>query len=84
MEEDSAFQLTRKLILTYGWNSTSYQIINPGIRHWLAEKKDAVVGFVSCGGVRVVVGAPVCAKERLSEVIAEFEQQAAQKREKVC
>ena len=84
MKEDFAFQLTRKLILRYGWNSTSYQIINPGIHHWLAEKKDAVVGFVSCGGVRVVVGAPVCAKVRLPEIISEFEQQAAQKREKVC
>ena len=38
----------RRIILTHGWNSTSYQILNPGIRHWFAAANDAVTGFVSC------------------------------------
>jgi phosphatidylglycerol lysyltransferase len=84
MEKLLDFPLARKLILAYGWNSTSYQIINPGIRHWFSAKQDSVVGFVTANRIRVVVGAPVCEKERLSEIVAEFEQDAANKGEKVC
>lgn len=82
MEED--FQLARQLILTHGWNSTSYQIINPGISHWFSAKKDAVVGFVMANRVRVIVGAPVCRKEKLPEIVEKFEENAQQKDEKVC
>lgn len=57
--------MVRDLILAYGWNSTSYQIINPGISYCFAVGIDAVVGFVRCSGLRVVVGAPICAENRL-------------------
>jgi hypothetical protein len=26
----------RELVMTYGWNTTAYQILNPGLRHWFA------------------------------------------------
>lgn len=84
MLENPSLQLTRELILTHGWNSTSYQIINPGIKRWFSEKKDSVIGFVSCNKVRVVAGAPVCAKNRLPEIVDEFEKDAAKLNEKVC
>lgn len=74
----------RSLVLNYGWNSTSYQIINPGINRWFSDGKQAVVGFVSCASVRVVVGAPVCPENRLREVVAEFESDAARTNERVC
>ena len=84
IKESSPLKRTRELVLKYGWNSTSYQIINPGIRHWFSETNDAVVGFVSCRRVRVAAGAPICAPERLTEVAAEFETDAARAKEKVC
>ena len=84
MEQDLSFPLTRQLVLTYGWNSTSYQIVNPGIHHWFSAQRDSVVGFVTANSVRVVVGAPVCDKERLPEIIAEFESDAARMNERVC
>ena len=80
----SALNRARALVLAHGWNSTSYQIINPGIKRWFAKADDAVVGFVSCNGVRVVAGAPICAKERLPEVLAEFEMDADTNGERVC
>ena len=70
--------------MRYGWNSTAYQIINPGIAHWFAAANDAIVGFVSAGGMRVVVGAPVCAENRLREVVREFERDAADAGKRVC
>ena len=84
VREISSVERARRIILAHGWNSTSYQIINPGIEHWFARKYEAVVGFVACRGVRVVAGAPVCANESLSEVAAEFENDAAQTGERVC
>ena len=74
----------REIVLTYGWNSTSFQIINPGIRRWFSGKGDAVVGYVTAARFRVVVGAPACAEDRLAEVATEFEADAAKCSEKVC
>lgn len=83
-ENFSTLEATRRLVLNYGWNSTSYQIINPGIKHWFNETNDAVVGFISRSRVRVVAGAPVCAINRLPGVAAEFERDAKQSGERVC
>jgi phosphatidylglycerol lysyltransferase len=74
----------RELVLRYGWNATAYQIVNPGIRQWFSRSGDAVVGYVARWGVRVVAGAPVCAAERLADVAAEFESDAAGHGERVC
>lgn len=60
-------------MIRFGWNATSYQLVNPGIRHWFAEHGDAVVGYVSAAGIRVVAGAPVCTLDRLAAVTEEFE-----------
>src|SRR6478672_13840614 len=79
-----ALERVRELVLAYGWNATCYQIINPGIEHWFSAAGDAVIGYVSRHGVRVVAGAPVCAKERLEAVADEFELEAAGNNESVC
>ena len=84
VNEFSPLDLVRQIVLAYGWNSTSYQIINPGIRHWFSAANDAVVGYSACSGVRVVAGAPVCAKERLPEMVSEFEHDAARTKGRVC
>jgi len=81
---DPHLELVRAIVLRHGWNATSYQIVNPGIAHWLSERDDAVVGFVDAGGVRVVAGAPVCARDRLSSVVAEFEAASAAAGKRVC
>lgn len=65
--------LARRLVLAHGWNTTCYQIVNPGIERWFSAREDAVVGYVKRFGIRVVAGAPVCSLDRLAEVVAEFE-----------
>ena len=74
----------RKLLLEYGWNTTCFQILNPGIEHWFSSAGDAVTGFVSANDYRVVGGAPACAPERLRDVATEFENEAERAGEKVC
>jgi phosphatidylglycerol lysyltransferase len=77
-------QRVRALVLRYGWNSTAYQILNPGISHWFSAAGDAVLGFVEHHGVRIVAGAPVCADTRLADIVTEFERAAAADGRRVC
>ena len=46
----------RALVLAYGWNATSYQILNPGFSLWFNRECTAVAGYVEQHGVRVVTG----------------------------
>lgn len=82
--ENPALARAREIVLTYGWNSTSFQIVNPGIKRWFSDRADAVVGYVISTGFRVVTGAPVCPWERLAEVTAEFEADAQASKQRVC
>ncbi len=77
-------QHARELILRYGWNATAYQILNPDILLWFTPDRTAVVGYVRHFKVRVAAGAPVCEASCLAEVVAAFEQDAAENGERVC
>ena len=74
----------RELVLAYGWNATSYQIVNPGMTLWFSAAGDAVVGYVERGLTRVVAGAPVCVPERLAEVVDEFERECMRLHRRIC
>ncbi len=74
----------RALVLEHGWNATSFQIVNPGFRHWFSRDGDAVAGLVDYAGVWVVAGAPVTAADRLEAVTAELEADADQAGRQVC
>lgn len=63
----------RQLVLRHGWNTTCYQVVNPGIERWFSRKGDAIVGYVPKKGRRVIAGAPICSKDRLQAVIEEWE-----------
>lgn len=80
---EPALERVRDIVLRHGWNATAYQLVNPGLEYWFAAAGDAVVGFVTRHGTRVVAGAPICAAERLAEVCAEFERDADARGEKV-
>jgi phosphatidylglycerol lysyltransferase len=84
LEQRPSISLARDIVLKHGWNSTSYQILNPGIERWFSRENNAVVGFVSTKRVRVVAGAPVCSMEDLAEITADFERDATGNRERVC
>ncbi len=78
------FERARSLVMRYGWNTTCFQIVNPGIEHWYGSGGNSVVGYNSSGGVRVVVGAPVCSHQDLAGAADEFERDAARGGENVC
>ncbi len=69
----------RELVIELGWNTTSYQILNPGFELWFSRDRPGVVGYVRAPRRRVVGGAPVCALEDLPQVAAEFERESRSK-----
>lgn len=81
---DARRDRARGLILRYGWNSTAYQILNPGIDLWFPSASDGVVGFVTHGRTRVVAGAPVCDLPMLAGIAAEFAADANARGKSVC
>ena len=58
--DSKKYQRARDLVMKHGWNTTCFQIVNPGIEYWFGDDGESVVGYVSSGDVRVVAGAPVC------------------------
>lgn len=70
--------------MKYGWNTTCFQIVNPGIEYWFGNEGESVVGYVTANNVRVVAGAPVCSEEAVAKVTAEFETDSAENRSTVC
>lgn len=72
----------RRIVLAHGWNSTSYQLLNPGLRLWFDE--ETVAGYVPAAGRLVVAGAPVCAPERLHGAALALQRYAASEGRRVC
>lgn len=71
------------LIKQHGWNTTSFQILEPGFRYWV-EGDDACVGYVDTGSAWVVAGAPIAPPERIADVVAKFCAAAAAQQRRVC
>ena len=63
----------RALALRHGWNAMAYQVVNDGITHWFSADGDAVVGYVQTHRRCIVAGAPICAADRLTAVVTEWE-----------
>ncbi len=59
------------LLRLHGWNSTSFQILEPGFHYWF-DGDDACVGYVDTGRAWVVAGPPIAPAERLSDVATKF------------
>lgn len=76
--------MARDLVMRYGWNTTCFQIVNPGIEYWFGESGRSVVGFVTSGKVRVVAGAPVAPLDELKPAASQFETEAGGEGETVC
>ena len=81
---DVSVELAREIVMAHGWNSTAYQILNPGIDLWFSPNRGAVVGYTRRSGTLVVAGGPVCARDALASVCEEFEAFARSQHHGVC
>ncbi len=60
------------LLKAYGKNTTSFQLLEPGIEHWFSDNSDAFVGYADTGSAWVVLGEPVARDADKNAVLAEF------------
>jgi phosphatidylglycerol lysyltransferase len=75
------------LLKRFGWNATSFQILEPGFRYWFdadAGGDAACVGYVDTGRAWVAAGSPVADPERFAEVTARFVAAATAAGRRVC
>jgi phosphatidylglycerol lysyltransferase len=71
------------LLKRFGWNSTSFQVLEPGFRYWF-DGEDACVGYVDTGRAWVVAGPPIAATSAVADVSARFVAAAAAEHRRVC
>ncbi len=71
------------LLKRHGWNSTSFQMLEPGFRYWF-DGDDACVGYVDTGRSWVAAGPPIAPTDRLGEVAMRFVAAADAARRRVC
>jgi len=80
----AVYNRARALVMKFGWNAVAYQILNPGFALWLSRADDAVAGFARCSRRWVVAGAPICERDRLPEIVQQFEADARTDGCRVC
>lgn len=80
--DDPARDRVLALLRRHGWNSTSFQILEPGFRYWF-DGDDACIGYVDTGRAWVAA-APVAAPARFAALAAGFAAAAARAGRRVC
>lgn len=78
------FNHARSLVLQFGWNTISYQILNPGLLLWFSSSFDSVIGYAATSTHHIAAGAPICDQSALTQSVIEFTEFTASKKKKVC
>ncbi|MGV3723361.1 MAG: hypothetical protein ACO1SX_20885, partial [Actinomycetota bacterium] len=61
------------LLKRYGWNATSFQVLEPGMRFWFDDQREACVAYADTGRAWVAAGAPIAPEPRFRELVERFE-----------
>lgn len=64
-----------ELLRRFGWNTTSFQVLEPDFRYWF-DGDGACVAYVDTGGAWVAAGGPLASEDRLGEVARAFVEEA--------
>lgn len=72
------------LLRRHGFNTTSFQVLEEGIRYWFDPTGDACVAYVDTGNAWVTAGAPIAPEARLEPVCEAFIAVARAARRRVC
>lgn len=71
------------LLKRFGWNSTSFQVLEPGFHYWF-DGDDACVCYVDTGRAWVVAGPPITSEERVAQTCSRFLAAAEAAGRRVC
>jgi phosphatidylglycerol lysyltransferase len=82
-EPPSPRERALSLLKRFGWNATSFQILEPGFRYWF-DGDDACVAYADTGGAWVAAGAPIAEEGRIGDVARRFAEAAREARRRAC
>jgi phosphatidylglycerol lysyltransferase len=68
------------LLRRHGWNTTSFQVLEPDFRYWFDESGEHCVAYVDTGAAWVAAGAPLAPDHELARVADAFCRAAKQER----
>lgn len=74
----------RAVVLEHGWNTTSFQVLGPGIARSLDARTGALVGYVDTGSAWVAAGAPIVAPDQLAGAADAFVAEARRRGRSAC
>jgi len=72
------------LLKRHGWNATSFQILEPGLRYWFDAAGAACVAYVDTGRAWVAAGAPIAAEADLAAATDGFLEAARAAGRRAC
>ncbi|HEV8432933.1 MAG TPA: DUF2156 domain-containing protein [Thermoanaerobaculia bacterium] len=72
------------LLKKYGWNATSFQVVETDFRYWFDPDGDAAVAYLDTGGAWVVAGAPIAEIERSAIVARRFADEARRRGKRIA
>ncbi len=81
-QTDDARKRVLDLLRVYGWNSTSFQVLEPGFLYWFHD--GGCVAYVDTGGAWVAAGAPITAKADLAAAAEHFVEAAREAGRRAC
>src|SRR4051812_6127514 len=71
------------LVRRFGWNATSFQVLEPGYRYFFSDG-DACVAYVDTGRAWVAAGAPLAADAQFAAVTEAFIRAARAVNRRAC
>jgi hypothetical protein len=83
-DTDSQRQHALELIRQYGWNTISFQTLEPHFRYWFDPDGPGVVAYHQTAGIWVAAGAPICPPERVHICALSFAREARRKGHRAC
>lgn len=72
------------LVKRHGWNSTSFQVLEPDLSYWFTPEEDACVAYVDTGRAWVAAGVPLAPEPRFGEVARQFAAEAEAQGRRAC
>jgi lysylphosphatidylglycerol synthetase-like protein (DUF2156 family) len=73
-------EMIKTYIEQFGTNTTSFQILNPGMSYWFSNSLSGAAGYVQKLGWCIVAGQPLCSNESMPKILEEIEK----KKKKTC
>jgi phosphatidylglycerol lysyltransferase len=80
----AAIERALEAVRRYGYNVTSFQVLEPGFQYWFPAAGEGCVAYVDTGSAWVAAGAPLGPVPQLDELAREFVADAARSGKRAC